>query len=142
MDALLCNDEKWLLSEEAYDIYSACMYKPTFEAYCEEMKRLLSDKKIYVCQVGDTINGMLVLDKEKAEIVGIAVDPKCRETGIGRFLIEQVMILEKLESLYAQTDDDAVLFYQKCGFDVKRIIKEYPDGKVVRYDCTKKGERE
>ena len=138
MKTLLCNDEKWLLSEEAYGIYSACMYKPTFEAYCEEMKRLLPDKKIYVCKVDGSIEGMLILDKEKAEIVGIAVDPKCRKTGIGRFLIEQVMLLEKLKSLYAQTDDDAVLFYQKCGFEVKKLVREYPDGKVVRYDCTKK----
>ncbi|MBO4686903.1 MAG: GNAT family N-acetyltransferase [Clostridiales bacterium] len=138
MNALLCNDEKWLLSEEAYGIYSACMYKPTFDAYCKEMKGLLSDKKIYVCKVDATIKGMIVLDKEKAEIVGIAIDPNFRKKGIGRYLVEEVMRQEDLKSLYAQTDDDAVLFYQKCGFEVKRIIKEYPDGKVVRYDCTKK----
>ena len=39
------------------------------------------------------------------------------------------------ERLEAQTDDDSVGFYRKCGFAVERIVVDYPDGSVVRYNC-------
>lgn len=29
----ICNDIEWLLSKEAFFIYSSCMYQPTFDDY-------------------------------------------------------------------------------------------------------------
>lgn len=42
---------------------------------------------------------------------------------------------ECLHSLIAQTDNDAVGFYRKCGFITREEIKKYPDGIVDRYNC-------
>jgi hypothetical protein len=42
---------------------------------------------------------------------------------------------EDLKRIEAQTDDDSVGFYRKCGFDEERIVVDYPDGSAVRYNC-------
>lgn len=103
------------------------------------MERLVSEPyvKIYVCEVNNKKEGILVLDKRSSnsEIIGIAVSGNCRHNGIGRYMIQQVMDLEQLEVLSAQTDDDAVGFYYRCGFTVETEIKEYPNGAVNRYHC-------
>ena len=70
-----------------------------------------------------------------AEIVGIAVHEKLRHQGIGRRMIQFVMESKSLERLEAQTDDDSIGFYRMCGFAEERIMVDYPDGSVVRYNC-------
>jgi len=40
-----------------------------------------------------------------------------------------------LECVKAQTDDDSIGFYRKCGFSEEKIVIEYPDGPAVRYNC-------
>ena len=44
---------------------------------------------------------------------------------------------EGIRSLKAQTDEDAIEFYRKCGFSDEKEIIEYPDGSAVRYNCLK-----
>ena len=39
------------------------------------------------------------------------------------------------EEYKAQTDDDSIGFYRKCGFTEEKLVKEYSDGEVVRYNC-------
>ena len=156
-----CTDREWILSEDAYKIYVSCMYEPTYEKYLETMKGLLKSPsvEIYVYRTGHYIAGMLVLDGKSgvaglnqtdignasktpdAEIIGIAVDPGCRHFGIGRKLIRKVTESSRFDSLYAQTDDDAVDFYRSCGFAVTAEVKQYPDGEVTRYHCLWKREK-
>ena len=45
------------------------------------------------------------------------------------------MEYESLEMIEAQTYDDSIGFYRKCGFDEERIVVDYPDGSTVRYNC-------
>ena len=68
-------------------------------------------------------------------IIGIAVSDNARRKGIGTQLIQRVMESEDLKSVKAQTDDDSIGFYRKCGFSDERIVIEYPDGAAVRYNC-------
>ena len=156
-----CTDREWILSEDAYKIYASCMYEPAYEKYLETMKGLLKSPsvEIYVYRTGHYIAGMLVLDGKSgvaglnqtdignaskapdAEIIGIAVDPGCRHFGIGRKLIRKVTESGRFDSLYAQTDDDAVDFYRSCGFAVTAEVKQYPDGEVTRYHCLWKREK-
>ncbi len=75
------------------------------------------------------------LSEDAAEIVGIAVSDNARRKGIGKQLIQRVIESENLESIKAQTDDDSIGFYRKCGFSDERIVIEYPDGSAVRYNC-------
>ena len=139
MKVVLCIDTDWLLSEEAFLLYASCMYQPRYENFKKQMEDLLNDQsvKVYVCENRGKKTGMMVLkySDSVAEIIGIAVSEKLRRQGIGGHLIQFVMESESLERIHAQTDDDSVGFYRKCGFAVERIVVDYPDGSVVRYNC-------
>jgi len=134
VEVYLCDDE-WIFSEAAYAIYAPCMYMPTYEKYVDKMKQFASDKnvKVFVCDTGGKRTGMLALDGN--EIVGIAVSEDLRKRGIGKHLILKVMETMRIDKIRAQTDDDAIGFYRKCGFDEEKEIIEYPDGTSVRYNC-------
>ena len=51
------------------------------------------------------------------EILDIAVDPVHRGQGIGSLLIRQVIANHLPQQVVAETDDDAVNFYRKVGFN-------------------------
>ena len=139
MKVAVCEDADWLLSEEAFSIYASCMYHPTYDEYKTQMEDYLLDSsvKVFVSENRGRKTGMMVLklSEAAAEIIGIAVSDNARRTGIGKQLIQRVMKSENLESVKAQTDDDSIGFYRKCGFSEERIVIEYSDGSVVRYNC-------
>ena len=137
MNVQNCSDKAWLLSEEAFDLYAPCMYKPTFQDYKTKMEAYISDPNIefFICKDDEEIAGILVLDKQEAEIIGISVNETKRHKGIGRALIAYVMDHERPDHLKAQTDDDEIGFYRKCGFVAERLEIAYPDGVAVRYNC-------
>ncbi len=139
MKVLVCEDADWLLSEEAFSIYDSCMYHPTYEDYKVQMKDCLTDSsvKVFVCEYRSRKTGIMVLklSEAAAEIIGIAVSDNARRKGIGKQLIQQVMESENLKSVNAQTDDDSISFYRKCGFSEEKNIIGYPDGSAVRYNC-------
>ena len=134
-----CEDAGWLLSQEAFPVYASCMYHPTYRDYRALMEDLLNDPsaKVYVCEERGRKTGMMALklSGNSAEILGIAVSDRARRRGIGKQLILHVMESENLESLRAQTDEDSIGFYRRCGFSENRTIIEYPDGSAVRYHC-------
>ena len=139
MKVMLCEDADWLLSEEAFSIYASCMYHPTYEEYKAQMEDYLHDStvKVFVCENRGKRIGMIILkfSDAAAEIIGIAVSVDARRKGIGKQLIRRVMELDDLECVKAQTDDDSIGFYRKCGFSEEKIVIEYPDGPAVRYNC-------
>jgi ribosomal protein S18 acetylase RimI-like enzyme len=139
MDVVLCNDTDWLLSEEAFLLYASCMYRPTYENFKIQMESFLRDPsvRVFVSEDQGKKTGLMVLKclGTAAEIVGIAVLEKLRCQGIGRRMIRFVMGSEGLERIEAQTDDDSVGFYRKCGFAETRTVIDYPDGSAVRYNC-------
>ena len=139
MNVIACVDEDWLLSEEAYMLYAPCMYQPKYDDFKIQMEELLNDHsvRVYVCEDRGKKSGIMVLkfSDSTAEIIGIATSEKLRSQGIGRHLLQFVMESERLERINAQTDDDSVGFYRKCGFALEKIIVDYPDGSVVRYNC-------
>ena len=136
---LLYSDRYWFLSEEAYLLYAPCMYQPAYDDFKIQMEELLNDHsvRVYVCEDRGKKSGIMVLkfSDSTAEIIGIATSEKLRSQGIGRHLLQFVMESERLERINAQTDDDSVGFYRKCGFAVEKIIVDYPDGSIVRYNC-------
>ncbi len=139
MKVVLCGDTDWLLSKEAFSIYASCMYRPTYEDYKARMKDCLADPstKVFVSEDRGRKTGMLVMkfSEDAAEIIGIAVSENARRRGIGKQLIQRVMKSEDLESVKAQTDDDSIGFYRKCGFSEEKTVVEYPDGSAIRYNC-------
>jgi ribosomal protein S18 acetylase RimI-like enzyme len=68
------------------------------------------------------------------EILNIAVDSNYRGRGIGSSMIRALQQKFKM-TIEAETDDDAVGFYQKCGFETEAFTKIYPNGECKRYKC-------
>ena len=77
----------------------------------------------------------IVLTTTHIEIVNIAVAPHMRKQGIGYAMIMALRQKYPLP-IKAETDDDAVDFYKKCGFEIKGIIKQYGEVACQRYHCT------
>lgn len=144
MEIVLFSDRDWLTSEEAFSIYASCMYHPTFDDYVAQMEEYFSDPsvKIFVCENAGEKAGILVLkeDGSEAEILGIAVKENQRKKGLGKDMVFQVMEAEGLKRITAQTDDDAIEFYRRSGFEAEKVVIEYPDGAAVRYNCVLRGE--
>jgi ribosomal protein S18 acetylase RimI-like enzyme len=131
----------FLLTTEAFEIYSQCMYKPSVEEYKKEITALESnaENRIFICTYHQENAGIIVLSirpDNSAEIVGIAVKEELKHRGIGKFMINSAAAALGVKNITAETDDDAVNFYQRSGFEVKEFIRHFPDGDVTRYQCT------
>lgn len=128
------------ISHEVYDIYSACMYMPTWEKFHEQAMQFMSDDLISILGFvhNNEILGVLVIRKgsqQNAVIEGIAVHKSYRQMGIGRQFIEFVFKMLQVKVLSAETDDDAILFYRHCDFKTVEVVKYYEDKEYRRYKC-------
>ena len=114
---------------------------PTEEKFSKKIDDFLADKsiKFFACLQQDEIKGVISVsftEQEKAEILGIAVDTSVRSKGVGSYMIDQLVNDYGLTFVLALTDDDAVEFYKKCGFEVTKFTKTHHDGEtVVHYRC-------
>ena len=72
---------------------------------------------------------------DKIEICHIAVAEAARGMGIGTAMV--YALGEKYAgTIVAETDDDAVGFYKKCGFEAMLLYREYNGQKYRRWACT------
>ena len=125
---------------QTYEIYKHCMFMPTEEKFNNKVDLFLNDifVKIFACFEQDKIVGIMVVsfkEHKKIEIIGIAVDVSARGKGIGSYMINQVINNYGLLFVYAETDNDAVGFYRKNGFNVMGFSETYDGATVVRYKC-------
>lgn len=136
---ILVNNNELIKNKVAYSIYSQCMYNPTEEKYRERMEQILQDKSsfIYFCFQDDIMCGIISLRilKNQSEILGIAVSQDYQQQGVGSFMVRQIIKDKQILKLYAETDDEAVEFYRKCGFDIHAKNKKYGNKNIIRYDC-------
>lgn len=125
---------------KTYEIYKHCMFMPTEEAFNQKTDRFLKDNsiKIFACFNQGKIEGVIAvsfLEQRRIELLGIAVNISARGKGIGSYMIQQIVNDYGLISVYAETDKDAVAFYQKNGFRITESAKTYEGETVVRYQC-------
>ena len=125
---------------KTYEIYKHCMFMPTEEKFNKKIDTFLIDNsiKIFACFNRGEIVGVIVilfLERNKIEIIGIAVVLSARSKGIGSYMINQTVTDYDLISVYAETDNDAVGFYQKNGFSVTEFSEIYDGETVIRYKC-------
>ena len=125
---------------KTYEIYKHCMFMPTEEKFNKKIDQFLNDNfiKIFACFNESEIEGVIVVsfvEQNKIEIVGIAVDLSARGKGIGSYMINQIVNDYGLISVYAETDNNAVGFYQKNGFGITEFSEIYDGETVIRYKC-------
>ena len=125
---------------QTYEIYKHCMFMPTEEKFNKKVEQFLNNNsvKIFACFSHGKIVGVMAVsfkEQKKIEIIGIAVDVSTRGKGIGSYMINQVINNYGLLSVYAETDNDAVGFYRKNGFNIMEFSETYGDETVVRYKC-------
>ena len=123
-----------------YEIYKHCMFMPTEEKFNKKIDVFLMDKavKIFACFSRGKSVGVIVVsfyEQSKIEIIGISVEVKARREGIGSFMLNQVINDYGIISVYAETDIDAVAFYQSNGFLVTEFSQTYEGEIAVRYKC-------
>ena len=125
---------------KVYEIYKHCMFMPTEEKFNKKIDQFLNDNsiKIFACFNRGEIEGIIVVsfvEQGKIEIIGIAVKLSARGKGIGSYMINQVINNYGLLSVYAETDNVAVAFYQKNDFSITEFYETYDGETVVRYKC-------
>ncbi|MGE7887086.1 GNAT family N-acetyltransferase [Bacillus cereus] len=77
--------------------------------------------------------GIEVIGATKARICHIAVAPDYRQKGIALQMIKGVVRIYQLTYVEAETDDEAVEFYKKSGFQVNSLGEQYPG--IERFHC-------
>ena len=139
MDIHFCSSVEELITERAYSVYAPCMYEPTFEKYKKAVEGFDADKAVMIvlCSAEGETAGMLAFRNNGGDIsiLGIAVDIRNRGKGIGRAMIGFAAEKMNARRVCAETDGEAVGFYERCGFSAEKRTVVYPDGETVRYIC-------
>lgn len=116
------------------DIYS--MVEEYFTE--KEFSQLIRERKLYVAKLDNTVVGFTLLSQHRFEGAGIvsrkvmsidefAVHETCQGHGIGKAMMEDIHALARafrcsdLQLKVYPQNDDAVGFYQKCGFQIQNI---------------------
>lgn len=77
--------------------------------------------------------GIELLSQKRCEIKHIAVLPRHRNESIGSKMIDFILKQYSLDSVFAETDNDAVNFYKKYGFEIISLGEKYIG--VERFQC-------
>lgn len=135
---MIKNIKDILCTQEIYDIYSACMFEPTFDKFKIKAEQMQKDSSVSVYGYfsNEKIIGVISTQEtdKTVEIIGIAVHTKERHSGIGTKLIDYVKD-KSPKSIIAETDSDAVMFYKKYGFNIKEIIVSKSNVSYSRHVC-------
>lgn len=116
------------------DLYERAEILYTEERFAEAVKQ----RQLYVAKVGEAVCGYALLSIRSVDRPGMAkrkimvveefcVDEICRAQGIGTEMMMEVRALAKafrctdLQLEVYPQNDDAVGFYQKCGFTIRSI---------------------
>lgn len=127
-----------LKSDFILEVLKESVFKPTKEKlikrvnYYESKSGIVSYGYIY----DDMILGLIVLDKTSNDemiILDIAVRKDKQKLGIGSELLNYVIYELKPRILVAETDDDAVGFYEKKQFEIVNLGEKYSN--INRYEC-------
>lgn len=102
-----------------------------YPLYIENPERVLYGYTIEQDLVGCI--GIVKGEANRCEIKHIAVSPAYRGKGIGREMIRYVEDHHAFSSIYAETDQEAVLFYKNLGFHITSLGEKYPG--VERFGC-------
>lgn len=114
------------------------VFKPTPERLKARAEKYINNPnvQIFACRNGGKYVGIAVVEiiGKTATVLDIAVNETCRNKGYGSALLSFLLENFDIKTMTAETDDDAVGFYQKFGFktvktktvyDTKRYVLNY-----------------
>ena len=115
------------------------LFEPVEELYSEErFSKAIQQRQLYVAKLDTVVVGYALLLMESQERPGMrnrkvmtvdefCVHESCRGHGIGKAMMEDIHALAKafrctdLQLKVYPQNDDAVGFYQQCGFQIQNI---------------------
>lgn len=125
-------------SPDLLNILSESVYMPTIEKLQLRAKKYMSNPQINIWSYYNSNKacGLIIVETidRIATIHEIAVLKEKRKNGIGSKLIDYCKNNLNVDIIIAETDDDAVSFYKKYGFEIKSLGDKYNTG-IIRYEC-------
>lgn len=127
-----------LCDKSVYTLLAPSVFNPTSERLLSRAEKYQADDKtsVFAYSENGEYKGIIVfkVEEQTAEILDIAVIPEYKGNGIGSRLIDYIFTRFAVNKITAETDDDAIGFYEKYGFTVGDITVKF-DAK--RYTCVK-----
>ena len=115
------------------EIFSGCLGRP--EQSDEVLKMYQApERRLFVMRQGGSIvvvAGLKLHELEEPELLHLAVRKDKRRSGFGSTLIKTMINSFMIDTLAVWTDEDAVGFYEKIGFDIVNEIQT--QNGLVRY---------
>jgi len=132
---MFCEITEKLKDPLVLQILSCCLGDKTPEGIDKALNKYPGEKFYSWIENGETIAvcGFRVL-QDKVEICHISVSENARRKGVGKAIIFTMREKYGL-TIEAETDDEAVDFYRKCGFEATALYKEYDGKKYRRWIC-------
>ena len=139
MAANFVNLKPRLDDPEAQHVMSLSMFQPTTESIARAVERCRNANRELWGVVDDGrilgVVGYYIRGDQVLYIANISVIEERRGQGIGRSMIEALREKHGLP-IELETDDDAIGFYRKCGFEAASFEKTYGKDTVRRWKCT------
>ena len=118
----ICDVKEKLSDSAILHLLAPSVFNPTPERLLSRAEKYQADdkSKVYAYSENGEYKGIIVFKTEDntAEILDIAVKPEYRKHGIGKSLIDFIFTQFPIDTITAETDDEAVEFYKRCGFNV------------------------
>ncbi|MEG2634122.1 MAG: GNAT family N-acetyltransferase, partial [Oscillospiraceae bacterium] len=118
------------------DLLSESVYNPTPERVLSRAENYQNntDVEVYAYREDEKSIGIIVfeIDKNVATIHNISVKISNQRKGVGSQLIDFIFKRFNVIRILAETDDDAIEFYKKYGFNVSEIVVKFG---IERYMC-------
>ena len=132
----ICDVKEIITEPDMLQLLAPSVYNPTQERLLNRAKKYQEDENtnIYAYKDNGEYKGIVVFEIQNysAIILDIAVKPEQQGQGIGSKLIDFIFNIFNVNSIIAETDDDAIGFYKKYGFIVADTKVQFD---TKRYVC-------
>ena len=132
----ICDVKEIITEPDILKLLAPSVYNPTQERLLNRAKKYQEDENanIYAYKDNGEHKGIVIFKiiNNSATILDIAVKPEYQGHGIGSKLIDFIFNSFNVDSITAETDDDAIGFYKKYGFTVADTKVEFD---TKRYVC-------
>ncbi len=132
----ICDVKEIITEPDILKLLAPSVFNPTEERLLNRAKKYQEDEEtnVYVYKEDNEYKGIVVFEitNNSATILDIAVKTEHQGKGIGSKLVDFIFNSFNVNSIIAETDDDAIGFYIKYGFTVADTKVKFD---TKRYVC-------